>query len=146
VALTARIASPGRRDPLGWFSCSKSTSSRKTQVQLVTTADASDSCRASPQPRPTNGLPSDEHNTSDFCRPLPLSRLASNVAVERAQLGPLFRDVDLLLRGEPQVPKRQVAHLGRATGKPRSPLGVRSSRSAGAKSAIARVAEVRTTS
>jgi hypothetical protein len=69
-------------------------------------------------------LASDEHDTSEFCRPDPLSRPASSVAGERARPRPLFRVVDLLLRGHPHALASTTGRaLEQMTGTPRSLRG-----------------------
>lgn len=57
--------------------------------------------RPGPQPWPSSDSPSEEHVTSDFRRPDPLSRPASSFPGHRARPGSLFRVVVLLLRGGP---------------------------------------------
>ena len=75
----------------------------------------------------------DEHDTTEFCRPDPLSRPASSVAGERARPLPLFRVVDLLLRGHPHaLASTNGRALEQMTGTPRSlrgPVGRRRARS-----------------
>jgi len=82
-------------------------------------------------------LASDETDTSEFCRPDPLSRPASSVAGERARPRPLFRVVDLLLRGHPHALTSTTGRaLEQMTGTPRSlrgPFGRRRAKSVGAR-------------
>jgi len=49
-------------------------------IIAATPTDPSAPTRPCPQPRPASGSPLDEHDTSEFCWPDPLSRPASSVA------------------------------------------------------------------
>ena len=97
----------GLGGPCGWR---LPPSARLAQVQPSIAADASDSCRSVPQPRPTKTSTAQSSFTG--------RDRGSCVALERARPWPLPAAVDLLYY--PHVRARPAANFARATGKPRT--------------------------